>query len=101
MADIKPGQTITVKVAKSINREAARKTVERLFLQDKAIAKPIAAREGNFVDLPKRRGGRIWTKRPNKTHPALSRGATATIKATPQALKDLASVKDFVEVSAK
>ena len=34
--DIKSGQTVRVTISKSINREAARKTIERLFLKDKA-----------------------------------------------------------------
>ena len=60
---------------------------------------PLDARSANFIELPKRRGGCIWTKRPNKVHPPLNRGDVATIKATPQALKDLGSVKSFVEVA--
>ena len=51
--------------------------------------------------MPKRRGGQIWTKRVNKLHPSLERGAAATIKTTPQSIKDLNSVKSFVEVKAK
>jgi hypothetical protein len=98
--EAKPGQSLRVTVSKSITRESARKTIERLFLKDRAIADPIAAREANFKDLPKRRGGRIWTKRPNKTHPALTRGTVATIKATPQVIKDLKSVEDFVQVQS-
>lgn len=97
----KPGQSLQVTVSKSINRAGARKTIERLFLKDRAISDPIDAREANFKELPKRRGGRIWTKRPNKTHPALNRGTVATIKATPQVLKDLASVEEFVQISAQ
>jgi hypothetical protein len=101
MADFKTGQTITVKVAKQITRDAARKTLERLFMQDKNVCKPINARTANFEELPKRRGGCIRTKRPNKVHPELTQGASATIKATPQTLRDLKSVEAFVEVSAK
>ena len=48
-----------------------------------------------------RRGGRIWTKYPNKVHPKLDRGVVATLQATPQVLKDLTSVEDFVEVKAQ
>jgi hypothetical protein len=96
----KPGQSVRVTVKKSINRAGARKTIERLFMKDKSIAKPIARRSRNFKDLPKRRGGVIWTKRPNKIHPDLARGASATIMATPQAIRDLGSVADFVEVKA-
>ena len=98
--DYKPGTSLKVTINKPIPREAARKTLERLFLADDAIAGPIAAREKNFRDKPKRRGGRIWTKRPNKVHPKLDRGVAANIKATPQVLKDLGSVADLVEVTA-
>ena len=98
--ELKPGQTVRVTVSKNINRGAARKTIERLFMQDKTIRTPLDTRAANFKELPKRRGGQIWTKRPNKLHPTLEKGAAATIKATPQALKDLASVEDFVEVKA-
>ena len=96
--DLKPGQTIRVTINKTVNREAARKTLERLFLKDKAISGPIAARSKNFKDIPGRRGGRIWTKRPDKVHPKLDRGVAATIKTTPQSIRDLNSVSDFIAV---
>ena len=96
--DIKPGSTIRVTIKKSITRDGARKTIERLFMTDKAVAGPIEKRSRNFIPLPKRRGGAIWTKRPNKVHPTLARGAAATIRVTPQAVKDLRSVEDFIQV---
>ena len=99
--EAKPGQTIRITVSKHINRESARKTIERLFMLDKSVSKPISVRSGNFKELPKRRGGCIWTKRPNKIHPDLTQGATATIKATSQLLRDLGSVQSFVQVQAK
>ena len=95
-----PGQSVRVTISKTINRESARKTVERLFMKDKAIVAPLDARSSNFKALPKRRGGRIWTKRPNKIHPALARGDAATIVVTPQAIRDLHSVETFVTVAA-
>jgi hypothetical protein len=96
--EAKPGKTVRVTITKNITRESARKTLERLFMQDKAVAGPIERRSRNFKELPKRRGGVIWTKRPNKVHPKLDRGASATVKATPQHMRDLTSVEDFVEV---
>src|SRR3954465_6491677 len=96
--DLKPGQTVRVTISKQITRDAARKTLERLFLADKTVAGPLDDRSKNFIPLPKRRGGCIWTKRPNKVHPTLDLGATATFKATPQAIRDLKSVETFVEV---
>ena len=99
--ELKPGATVRVTISKTIKREGARKTLERLFMRDKAVSGPIAARSKNFKELPKRRGGVIWTKRPNKVHPELNKGVAATIVATPQAIRDLNSVADFVAVSAK
>jgi len=95
-----PGGKIRVTVTKAITRAGAVKTIERLFMMDKVAALPVVQREANFVAKPKRRGGRIWTKYPNKVHLELPKGATATIKATPQHARDLNSVAEFVEVVA-
>ena len=99
--ELKPGQTVRVTINKNITRESARKTIERLFMKDKTLVAPLNARSRNFKEIPKRRGGRIWTKRVNKIHLNLVKGISATVKATPQAVKDLASVEDFVEVKAQ
>jgi hypothetical protein len=96
--DVKSGQTVRVTINKTINRASAKKTLERLFMIDKAVSKPMLARSRNFIPLPKRRGGQIWTKRPNKLHPTLTKGAAATFKATPQLIRDLNSVETFVQV---
>lgn len=96
--DLKTGQTVKVTINKHIKRESARKTLERLFMKDKAISGPIALRSRNFKALPKRRGGRIWTKYPDKIHPTLVEGVSAQVKVTAQAVKDLNSVADFVTV---
>lgn len=98
IADIKPGASVRVTILKTPNRAGAAKTLERLFLTDKAVSKPIADRTKNFEEKPKRRGGRIWTKRPNRPDFALPKGRSATIKATAQYLKDLKSVESFVTV---
>ncbi len=99
--EIKTGQTVRVTISKNINRATARKTIERLFLKDKAVAAPLDARSANFIELPKRRGGCIWTKRVNKIHPLLAKGDSATLKTTPQSILDLKSVSDFVQVQAQ
>jgi hypothetical protein len=96
--DLKPGNSVRVTVSRAITREAARKTIERLFMRDKEVRRPIDIRSRNFKELPKRRGGCIWTKRPNKVHPVLEKGASATVKVTPQSIRDLNSVAEFVEV---
>ena len=96
--DLQPNQTVRVTISKHISRAAARKTLERLFLQDKTVRAPIAVRSANFKELPKRRGGCIWTKRVNKVHPTLNRGDSATIQTTPQSIRDLRSVEGFIQV---
>jgi hypothetical protein len=96
--EIKPGGEVRVTISKSVTRAGARKTLERLFMSDHSIADPIETRSANFKELPKRRGGCIWTKRPNKLHPNLVKGVAATIKATPQHIRDLKSVEEFVTV---
>ena len=96
--DIQPGGNVRVTIQKTVTRESARKTLERLFMKDKSVAAPIEHRSANFKDLPKRRGGCIWTKRPNKVHLELARGKSAVVKATPQHIRDLQSVAEFVEV---
>ena len=95
----KPGSKFKVTITKLITRAQAATTIERLFMADKAISGPLAARAKNHKPIPKRRGGRIWTKWPNKVHPKLDKGVTATIPASSQFAKDLASVADFVEVT--
>ena len=60
----KPGTSVRVTINKSINRASARKTLERLFMMDKAVHGPMNARSRNFKELPRRRGGCIWTKAP-------------------------------------
>lgn len=98
--DFKAGQNIKVTISKAPTRAAARKTLERVFMRDKAFAAPIGARSANFIPLPRRRGGRIWTKYPNKIHGNIAKGAHATVTVTAQVLKDLKSVEDMVQVAA-
>lgn len=96
--EAKNGSTVRVTISKKISRASAVKTIERLFMKDKAIFKPIEQRAKNFITLPKRRGGQIWTKYPNKVHPVLDKGVAANVKVTPQSLRDLNSVEEFVTV---
>ena len=95
---LETGKSVRVTISKSITRASARKTLERLFMRDKAVSGPMARRSRNFIELPKRRGGQIWTKRPNKLHPALAKGDSAKVLVTPQSIKDLGSVEGFVTV---
>jgi len=96
--NLETGKSVRVTISRTITREAARKTLERLFMRDKMIRNPINVRSRNFKEIPKRRGGCIWTKRPNKVHPTLDKGASATVQTTPQSIRDLNSVEAFIEV---
>jgi hypothetical protein len=96
--NLKPGKSVRVTINKAITRASAKKTLERLFMRDKAISGPLNLRSRNFKELPKRRGGQIWTKRPNKLHPELIIGVSANVKVTPQSVRDLNSVETFIEV---
>src|SRR5215208_509471 len=49
-----PGQTVRVTITRLINRAAARKTVERLFMKDRTHSDPLDIRSANFIPLPKR-----------------------------------------------
>ncbi len=96
----KPGGKFEVKITKALTRATAVTTLERLFMLDKKISGPIRAREARFVAKPKRRGGCIWTKYPNKVHPVLKVGVGATVPATAQYARDLNSVAEFVSIKA-
>jgi len=93
-----PGGKFQVTITKAPTRHTAAATLERLFMRDKAVRAPLEARAKNFQAKPKRRGGRIWTKYPNKLHPTLTVGRSATLLATAQYAKDLDSVAEFVDV---
>ncbi|MGN6507295.1 MAG: hypothetical protein ACTHM6_17200 [Tepidisphaeraceae bacterium] len=93
-----PGGKFNVTIKAAITRDAAAKTLERLFMGCKVASAQVVARSANFKDKPKRRGGRIWTKYANKLHLELTKGTKATIKATPQHARDLNSVAEFVDV---
>ncbi len=94
----KPGQAFTVTITRTPTRESARKTLERLFMSDGEFRAPIDARAACHTDRPKRRGGRIYTKYTRKVHPELVKGVTASVRATPQHVRDLQSVAGFVNV---
>ena len=96
----KPDSMISVTLTKTPTRAAAAKTLERLFMKCKKFAAPVVARNANFKAIPKRRGGRIWTKYPNKAHAKMDKGSVAKIQATPSHLRDLESVSEFVEIKA-
>ncbi len=96
--DLQTGGTTKVTISKRIVRESARKTLQRLFLTDDEFRAPYDARRKNFKDKPKRRGGRIYTKYARNPIIDLSKGQAATVSLTPQHVKDLNSVEQYISV---
>jgi anti-sigma factor RsiW len=104
MADIdsiQPGSQIRITVVRDPSSAAAAKTLERLLSKDPAVAaehkRLRKARDTH--EKSKIRGGRVWTERPVKQHPVRGeRGESGTVRATVDVLRDLGSVKRFIEV---
>jgi hypothetical protein len=97
MTQIEAGSKVKVTIKRTPISEGAQKTLARLFLKDRKIAK---SRRSDPKPLnPTRRGGRIWTGRPRgaATHvPGV--GESCEITATLDVVRDLASVKRYVDV---
>lgn len=99
MAEIKPGQWVTIKIIKQPRAAAQRKTLIRLCEKDPAVkVERVRLKRARPVRFH-RRGGRPWADRPAriavvKTSP----GATYRIFASVDVCRDLASVAKHVEV---
>jgi hypothetical protein len=103
LVDVKPGNTVSVKVRKTPTNQAAAKTISRLLAKDPGGRKARMERKKllRYASERRRRGGRIWVVRPKA--PALfspTQGASCTLLATSDVIKDLRSVERFIEVSA-
>ncbi|MBP7933671.1 MAG: hypothetical protein KA354_03380 [Phycisphaerae bacterium] len=98
--DIRPGQWINVTVTRQPRAAGAMKTLARLLQMDKVARKKAArARKARPVG-EHRRGGRMWKDRPSRV-PAVSTdpGATYRIFASLDVLKDLTSIKKYVQIA--
>ena len=101
--EIKPGAVVKVKVKRTPLKEAAAKTLSRLFAKDSTNKKQRRFRKKLLADAMdvRRRGGRPWEVRPQAprlVQPGV--GDSCTIRATMDVLGDLKSVSRFVEVTA-
>ena len=97
---VKPGQWIQVKVVSQPKREAAVKTLRRLFEQDPEVRRERTRLNKSRPIKSHIRGGRVWKDRPSrmqvvKTDP----GASYRIFASVSVLRDLNSLGRHVEVS--
>ncbi len=95
--DIQPGSNVTVTVKSTIKAEAARKTLARIFMKDKAIRDTRLTKPKKVTAT--RRAGRIWNLRPEGTcnrPPVL--GDSAKVVATVDVIRDIQSVARYVDV---
>ncbi len=100
MAEIKPGQWITVKVKSAPRAAAGRKTLVRLFEQDPAVKKERERLKKTRPVRQHRRGGRLWNDRPAKVEVVeVKPGASYKVFASLAALRDLQSVEKYVELN--
>jgi hypothetical protein len=103
-AEIKPGSTVNIKVTKTPTNEAAAKTLSRIFAKAPGTRRLRVFRKKlrtEKMDV-RRRGGRPWEvrqKAPRLIQPVA--GDTCAVRATCDVIKDLGSVKRFIEVTAK
>ena len=99
--DVTPGSVVRVKLTKPPTREAAAKTLSRLFAKDQCNRKARRERKQLLKSAATRtrRGGRIWmvrSKAPRLFQP--TEGDACTLLATCDVLRDLRSVERFVEI---
>lgn len=97
---VQPGQWVQVKVVSQPKREAAVKTMRRLFEQDPEMRRERTRLKKSRPIKSHIRGGRVWKDRPSrlqvvKTAP----GASYRIFASVSAIRDLNSLGRHVEVS--
>ncbi len=101
--DIKPGDMVSITVSATPTNGAATKTLSRLLAKGPGGRKARMDRKKllRYASEGRRRGGRLWMVRPKA--PALfapTKGATCTLLATSDTIRDLHSVERFIEVRA-
>lgn len=99
--DIKPGSLVTVELTKFPRRDAARKTIARVFRKDPAVAR---AQRKMHRQRPSweewTRGGNQWHHQMlSATGVSLKVGSKYSVRATVDVIRDLASVADVVKVT--
>lgn len=98
---IAPGSTVTIEITHTPRCQAAQKTLRRLCAKDRAVAKLQRYRKRHRPSWEEwRRGAMTWHHQ-MRSRPAvdLASGASYTVKATLDVLRDLESVADCVKVS--
>jgi hypothetical protein len=99
-----PSNTVTFTVTRMPRREAERKTLQRLMRMQPEIRKGLKAlqlRRKRSDSVTYRRAGRDWTNRPRATRlTRVERGASFTLRLTPQILPDVRSVEKYLDMKA-
>lgn len=100
LANIKPGQWVTVKVVRQPRAESRRKTLIRLCEKDPAVRKErVRLKRARIVKFH-RRGGRPWAARPYRVVTvATTPGSTYRIFASVDVLRELKCIERNVEVA--
>lgn len=101
--DIPIGATVEVKITATPQTHAARRTLERIGAKDPDVARRHRRLERLRPSwTEKRRGGRYWHHQMQKAQPVkLDVGATYTIRATLDVVRDLGSVERCISVTPK
>jgi hypothetical protein len=100
---IVPNTELTFTIVKAPTRPASRKTIERLMWMQPQVKKDLSLlqRHRKQKDIKYTiRAGRVWFDRPRATRTVrCEKGASFTLKITPQIVNDLKSVSKYLEVS--
>ena len=96
-----PQNTVTFTITKLPRREAQRKTIQRLMQTQPAVQKGLKAlqqqrrQKDNHTYV---RAGRPWVDRARATRlTRVEKGATFTLRLTPQIIPDIRSVEQYLE----
>ncbi len=99
LANIKPGQWVTIKVTKQPRAESRRKTLIRICEKDPAVRKERHRLKRSRVVRMDRRGGRLWADRPARVAAVCTcPGSTYKVFASVDVLRELNCIAGNVEV---
>ncbi len=101
---IAPLNTVTFTITKAPQREAQRKTIQRLMRMQKEVQRgldKLAARRKKKDNVTYIRAGVEWVNRKKTTKlTRVAAGESFTLTITPQIIPDLRSVEQFLEAKA-
>ena len=102
---IAPNTELTFTIVKEPTRPAARKTIERLMWMQPQAKKDLSMlqRRRKQKDIKYTiRAGRVWFDRPRATRTVrCTKGASFTLRVTPQIVNDVKSVEKYLDISAE